>query len=296
MANKEHLQIVMLGQKAISQWTIDNPTKHLDLSGANLRRINLVQCDLNDANLEDANLEWADLRWSDLKRANLARANLTRADFHKTDLSCANLSEANLTMTNLEDANLSEAILDKSILSFTRLISTCLFNTKGLETIDHKTASIVDKETFAKSGTLPRIFTKHLTSTKNMEAIQGGYEFERIVESMYRQLGLKVERDLILGGSQIDLLLTEKSSDKNEIKTAVECKSHKKPVGKNLVNKYAADIIPLINTQEIHKAIIVSKSGFTRYARSAARLQQIDLIDFDDLKKMVKISVYHDIL
>lgn len=232
MANKEHLQIVMLGQKAISQWTIDNPTKHLDLSGANLRRINLVQCDLNDANLEDANLEWADLRWSDLKRANLARANLTRADFHKTDLSCANLSEANLTMTNLEDANLSEAILDKSILSFTRLISTCLFNTKGLETIDHKTASIVDKETFAKSGTLPRIFTKHLTSTKNMEAIQGGYEFERIVESMYRQLGLKVERDLILGGARLIYYLQKNLRIKMKLKLQSSVSLTKNQLGK----------------------------------------------------------------
>jgi len=288
MANKKHLEIVFSGAKAISQWIEDNPTVHLDLSGANLRRINLVQCDLNDANLHDANLEWADLRWSDLKRANLARANLTRADLHKADFSGANLSEVNFTMTNLEDSNLSEAILNNSIFSFTRLIGTCLFNTQGLETIEHKTESIVDKETFTKSGTLPRKFTKHLTLTKNIEAIQGGFQFERKVESIYRHLRIIVERDLILGGSQIDLLLIEKKADGKEIRTAVECKSYTKPVGKNIVNKYAADIISLINAQEIHKAIIVSKSGFTRFARSAAKLQQIELIDFADLKEMIK--------
>jgi len=221
MANKEHLIIAQLGSKAIAEWIENNPNKSLDLRGANLRRVNLAHSNLNGANLEDANLEWADLRWTDLRSVNLSRATLIRADFHKADLNGANLSHANFKMTNLEDADLSNTILNNAIFGFTRLINTCLINSKGLETIVHQNVSIVDKETFVKLEMLPKNFKKHLTSTKNAEATQSGYEFERKIESIFRKLGKTVERDVYLGGFQFDILLTEKNESKEELKTAI---------------------------------------------------------------------------
>ena len=89
------------------------------LYGADLRRVNLYGADLCSANLygadmSDANLSGADLRRADLSGANLCRANLYGADMSDAnlsvaDLSGADLSDANLYMSNLSDANLSGA-------------------------------------------------------------------------------------------------------------------------------------------------------------------------------------------
>lgn len=291
MANQQHLKIVLSGTKAIAEWLEVNQGTTFDLSGANLRRINLVQAKLNGANLSDTNLEWADMRWIDLKGANLSRSNLTKADLHKADLRGANLCNANLTMTNLEDSDLSDSIIDKTIFGFTRLINTSLYNVQGLKTAEHQNPSIVDKETIAKSGSLPKAFTRHLTSNTNSEAILTGYEFEREVEAIYICLGLKVERDVEIAGNQIDILLTEKTKTGVEIKTAVECKSSEKPIGKELVNRFSMISILLKNGKEIKKSIMVSKSGYTRYARNAAKMYNIELLDIADLRQMVERSL-----
>lgn len=287
MANKEHLAIVKMGSEAIAEWIEKNPNRILDLCGANLRRVNLAHSSLNSANLQDVNLEWADLRWADLKGVNLTRANLTRADFHKADLSTANLSQANFTMTNLEDADLSNSILNNAIFGFTRLISTTLFNSKGLDTIEHKNISIVDKETFVKFETLPKNFKKHLTITKNAVAIQSGYEFERRIESIYRKLGKTVKRDIYLGGFQFDILISEKNERNEVVKTVIECKAYKGQVGSKIVKDFAFVTNTLILAGEINKSLIISKSGFTHSARDAATLLNVELLTFSDLQQML---------
>ena len=68
-----------------------------NLSGADLRRVDLYKADLSGAHLREANLRIADL---------------SRTNFRGADLSGASLSGANLSGADLRDANLRGADLD----------------------------------------------------------------------------------------------------------------------------------------------------------------------------------------
>jgi len=77
-----------------------------DLSGAKLQGANLVL-----SNLEDARLQGANLQGAYAKRANLARAKLNGAKLQGADLSMSNLQEAQLRGADLSGATLQEAKL-----------------------------------------------------------------------------------------------------------------------------------------------------------------------------------------
>ena len=81
-----------------------------NLYQANLSRVNLSRADLSLANLQEANLSGANLRGASL-RAHLVGADLVGADLRECNLSGARLAEANLAGANLRLANLSEADL-----------------------------------------------------------------------------------------------------------------------------------------------------------------------------------------
>lgn len=160
MADEEHLDVVKQGARAIAYWREKHPNTQLDLSGANLRRADLVRANLSGAILVRANLEWGDLRWADLIEADLSFAQLSRADFHKADLSRARLHHAGLSDANLEDANCQEAEFDSAVFSHTRLLNTDLRAANGLSNAKHSGPSLLDPETLAKSGHLPREFLR----------------------------------------------------------------------------------------------------------------------------------------
>jgi hypothetical protein len=160
MANEEHVNIVLQGEKAIALWREMHPNSKLDLTGANLRRADLVRANLNDAILQDANLEWADLRWADLIQADLSGAQLSRSDFHKADMFAASLARANLSDANFEDANCQGVDFDSSMLSHTRFLNVDLRGAKGLSATKHFGPSFIDAETIAKSAHMPREFLR----------------------------------------------------------------------------------------------------------------------------------------
>lgn len=284
MADKKHLEIVKKGAESIDLWREENPGIHLDLSGADLRRAELIHANLTGADLHEANLEWADLRWADLIEADLSGAILTRADLHKADLSRADLRRADLTRANLEDANVSEAIFDQTIFGYTRLINTNLMRAVGLENSEHRFPSSADAETVTQSGTLPEAFVGHLAHTK-AKAVLEGYEFEREVAAIFRALGAKVEVDVGLAGSQIDIVLKEKTPSSSEITVAVECKATNRPVGVQPVVAFASISQLLRQRGLIDRAIMVAKSGFTRHARQAADEYSMELLELADLKQ-----------
>jgi len=76
-----------------------------DLSGANLRMVNLGGAKLKGADLYEANLTGALLR-----KANLGYANLKGADLTEAELDEADLSNADLTGANIEGADFRAAI------------------------------------------------------------------------------------------------------------------------------------------------------------------------------------------
>ena len=87
-----------------------------DLSGADLRDVDIsgwrfTGTNLRDADLSGANLLGAEFEDADLSGADLTAANLRGADLRGADLSGANLTDANLRNANLSGANLSGANL-----------------------------------------------------------------------------------------------------------------------------------------------------------------------------------------
>jgi hypothetical protein len=123
MANQEHLDILKKGVDSWNLWREEHPEIKPDLTGANLRRINLSKAnltgvDLRNAYLRKTNLEGADLKDANLEYANLRRAYLgganlegTNTNLRRTNLSCANLKGTILRGTNLRRTNLSKADL-----------------------------------------------------------------------------------------------------------------------------------------------------------------------------------------
>ena len=75
--------------------------KPCDLSGADLRGVQI-----NEANLSGANLRGANLEGAKLKNANLAGADLTQANLVNTELVGIDLSRANLTEADLSGSRL----------------------------------------------------------------------------------------------------------------------------------------------------------------------------------------------
>lgn len=93
------------GEKPTLQQVSEILEENGDLSGKDLRGLNLVGFNLRRANLAGATLVGANL-----ERADLREANLERADLGNTNLRRATLRMANVKGANLQDADLEGAI------------------------------------------------------------------------------------------------------------------------------------------------------------------------------------------
>ena len=103
-------------------------TSEVDLTGADLSRLNLFMADLTGADLSgadlsratlyEANLFAADLTGADLSGAYMPKVNLNTANLSGTNLTRAYLPEADLLGANLNGADLSEANL-KDVINIT---------------------------------------------------------------------------------------------------------------------------------------------------------------------------------
>lgn len=83
-----------------------------DLSGADLRYINLSGDALYGANMREADLRNANLSYTDMYGTDLGSANLRNADLGSAYLKRANLRGADLTDANLADTDLTETQTD----------------------------------------------------------------------------------------------------------------------------------------------------------------------------------------
>lgn len=129
---------------------------------------------------------------------------------------------------------------------------------------------------------------EHLASTRRSEAVLAGYQFERGVAAIYRALGAQVELDVGLAGSQIDVLVRERTSSGSEVAIAVECKSSQRPVGIKPVISFASVAFLLKQRGLIDRASIVARSGFTRQARDVASEHSLELLELADLEQRAK--------
>ena len=142
-----------------------------DLSESKLIGANLSNTWLSNTNMRAVNLTGANLNGAKLIRANLREANLTRADFASASLSNAFLSNTNLTNANLCDTDLVGtdfigACLEGTNLAGAHMKSTIfgnidLRNVKGLETVNHRGASVIGTDTLSRSGgDIPEVFLR----------------------------------------------------------------------------------------------------------------------------------------
>lgn len=109
---------------------------YTDLSGLDLRHVNLTRAELHETNLQRAKLHRAnmreselikaDLRNSDLREAGLSWADLSHSDLREANLSQANLMGAILQESNLSKANLTQAVLNGATLTGCKLVETNL--------------------------------------------------------------------------------------------------------------------------------------------------------------------------
>lgn len=129
---------------------------------------------------------------------------------------------------------------------------------------------------------------EHMAATSKSEAVLAGYQFERQVAAIYRALGARVEVDVGLAGSQIDVLVHEGTQSGSEINVAVECKSFQRPVGVEPVLSFTSVALLLKQRGLIHRATMVSRSGFTRHARAAASEYSLELLELADLEQRAK--------
>jgi uncharacterized protein YjbI with pentapeptide repeats len=116
LANSEELAIIQQGAKAWNEWRGKNKERaSCNLSGADLRHMDLTTADFRGIDLTNANLEGVKLgpgtllRDANLAEADLNQANLRGAEFQNVNFSNANLFKADLRETNLQGADLSTA-------------------------------------------------------------------------------------------------------------------------------------------------------------------------------------------
>lgn len=93
----------------------------IDLSGRNLRNI-----DVNRLDFSDGDFSGVDLRRSNLSYCSLNSVNFTNADLREVDFSGASLIDVNFSGANLEGANLFGATIERS--TFTDSTNTKYIN------------------------------------------------------------------------------------------------------------------------------------------------------------------------
>lgn len=115
--------------------------RSISLARANLQGADLLKADLQCADLYKAKLYGARLDYASLKNAHLAEADLYRASLLNTDLTQGDLREANLQGAELRNAKLSEADLSGALLCRANLTGVGLHGAK-LQDADLREANL----------------------------------------------------------------------------------------------------------------------------------------------------------
>jgi nucleoside 2-deoxyribosyltransferase len=120
---------------------------------------------------------------------------------------------------------------------------------------------------------------------------QSSFDFAQRVGAIYRTLGAKVEPEVNIGGTRIDLLVTEHNESGAPVRRAIECKALRRmPVGVDIVSSYAALFNLLKEKGLVDAAAIVSYTGFTPPARAITDQGNwgLELINFAVLQQRVE--------
>jgi hypothetical protein len=156
MAKPEHVAVVRKGANSIERWRRENPKEHLELSGADLAKIDLRHADLFGANLSSANLSGSHLSNADLALANLAGANLEKARLYFSNLVASKLEGTNLSESSLIGSRFQYPDLSKTVFTNAEMLravfSDCdLSKCVGLSAVKHVGPSSIGIDTLIRS-------------------------------------------------------------------------------------------------------------------------------------------------
>lgn len=125
LMNPEHYELAKKSIKEFNDWRAQNYDVKPDLSGADLRGLNLFKINFANANLAGADLRGATLisveaRNADLEHADLGGALLQNANFSMANMTRVNLKGANLTGAFMQDCSFVEADLSETDCTCTK--------------------------------------------------------------------------------------------------------------------------------------------------------------------------------
>lgn len=103
-----------------------------------------------------------------------------------------------------------------------------------------------------------------------------GRSFEREVAFLLQRAGYKAQLTPVTGDEGVDIVLGDG--------TIVQCKAHKSPVSPGV----ARELYGTLRHFSVHKAILISRSGFTGGVQRFARGKRISLWDLDNLISLQK--------
>jgi hypothetical protein len=97
----------------------------------------------------------------------------------------------------------------------------------------------------------------------------------------FSKLGVQVRINVIIEGMEVDLLLEEHTAI-GPLKTIVECKSYKNPVGIQDIRVFVGRLM-FLSKASIKRGVLVSTSGFTKQAAVVAESEGLTLITIEEL-------------
>jgi|GEM_PF-1482060 len=201
MANQEHIDIVKQGTEAWNEWRLRNPDVVPDLSGADLRGINLdasfpgsprfIRSDeCPQLHCKPEELGPANMRGADLRRTDLCGSRLMLADFSGADLrgawlcdvsaQCATFTKAKLGKAEIANADLGEAVFAGADLRGATLYDVDLhaadlhganLNWAGMQRSDLRGANLRSAKLRKADLTEASLFGANLTDAKLTGAV-----------------------------------------------------------------------------------------------------------------------------
>ena len=114
-----------------------------------------------------------------------------------------------------------------------------------------------------------------------------GHAFERRVANLFELLGYFVDRDVLIGGRQVDLLLEDRRSILSNT-YVVECKDQANPVSTAQYDSFLGRLRAAKNELSPKvRGIMVSSVGFVKEAKAQSRRDDVELLTISELEKSV---------
>lgn len=114
-----------------------------------------------------------------------------------------------------------------------------------------------------------------------------GKSFERRVGNLFALLGYSVQKDVLIGGRQVDLLIEDRSGPLSRI-YIVECKDQAAPVTTLQYDSFRGRLVAAKSdlTPKV-RGIIISSVGFVKEIKAQSQRDEIELVTISELETSV---------